>query len=101
LDASDSPVLDLGGVYRGTTAVKQFWREWLAAWEVNDFEYELVDAGDYVLQLMDLWMRGRYTGIDMHFGEVARVYKLRAGLITRQTLYLSHSEALEAVPLPE
>jgi hypothetical protein len=31
LDASESPVLDLNGVYRGTDAVQQFWREWLGA----------------------------------------------------------------------
>jgi len=37
---------DISGIYRGTEAVRQWWREWLAAWEVVQFEYELVDAGD-------------------------------------------------------
>jgi hypothetical protein len=36
LDVSEVPVLDIGGVYRGTDAVRQFWREWLAAWEPSD-----------------------------------------------------------------
>ena len=52
LDASESPVLDLNGVYRGADAVRQFWREWLAAWESQQFEYELVDAGDRIVQLL-------------------------------------------------
>ena len=45
LDSSEGPVLDVSGVYRGAGAAKQFWREWLAAWETTQFEYELVDGG--------------------------------------------------------
>ena len=101
LDGSESPVLDLSGVYRGKAAVQQFWREWLAAWETNQFEYELVDAGDHVVQLFDLRMRGRSTGIEMPFGKIAWVYKLRDGLVVHQKLYMSQSEALEAVGLSE
>jgi ketosteroid isomerase-like protein len=99
LDASGAPVFDLSGVYRGTDAVNQFWREWLAAWETLRFEYELVDAGERVLMLFDLRMRGRSTGIEMPFGKVAWVYTFRDGLIVHQKLYLSQSEALEAVGL--
>ena len=44
-DASELPVPDIGGVDRGPEAVGEFWREWLAAWETVEFEYELVDAG--------------------------------------------------------
>jgi hypothetical protein len=101
LDASDTPVLDISGVYRGIDAVQRFWREWLAAWETNRFEYELVDAGNHVVQLFDLRMRGRSTGIDLPFGKVAWVYKLRDGLVVHQKLYMSHAEALEAVGLSE
>ena len=101
LDASDSPVLDISGVYRGRDAVKQFWREWLAAWETIQFEYELVDAGDRVVQLFDLRMRGRSTGIELPFGNLAWVYRFRDGLVVHQKLYMSHSEALEAVGLSD
>src|SRR4029453_1410161 len=59
LDASETAVLDIGGVYRGRNAVKRFWREWLAAWETMRFEYELVAAGDRVVMLFDPRMRGR------------------------------------------
>ena len=101
LDASDSPVLDINGVYRGTDAVRRFWREWLAAWDTVRFEYQLVDAGDRVVQLFDLQMRGRSTGIELPFGNLAWVYKLRDGLVVHQKLYMSPSEALEAVGLSE
>ena len=101
LDASDAPVLDINGVYRGTAAVQEFWREWLAAWETVRFEYELVDAGDRVVQLFDLQMRGRSTGLELPFGNLAWVYTLRDGLVVHQKLYMSHSEALEAVGLSE
>jgi hypothetical protein len=101
LDASDAPVLDINGVFRGTAAVQQYWREWLAAWETNQFEYQLVGAGDRVVQLFDLRMRGRSTGIELPFGKLAWVYKLRDGLVVHQKLYMSHAEALEAVGLSE
>ena len=52
-DASESPVLDNSGVYRGIEGVRQFWREWLAAWETVQFKYELIDAGDRVVALID------------------------------------------------
>jgi hypothetical protein len=74
MDASEVPVLDIGGVYRGADAVRQVWREWLAAWETTPFDYELVDAGDRVVQLLDLQVRGRSTGIEMPFGKFAWVY---------------------------
>ena len=101
LDASESPVLDLNGVYRGADAVQQYWREWLAAWETNEFEYQLVDAGDDVVQLFDLRMRGRSTGIEVPFGKVAWVYTFRDGLAARMKFYIRQSEALEAVGLSE
>ena len=41
-DATESPALDNTGVYRGIEGVRQFWREWLAAWETVQFEYELI-----------------------------------------------------------
>jgi hypothetical protein len=99
LDASEAPVLDIAGVYRGRDAVQRFWREWLAAWETFRFDYELVDAGDRVVMLLDPRMRGRSTGIDLPFGKVAWVYTYRSGLLIRMKLYMDQSEALKAVGL--
>ena len=99
MDVSEVPVLDISGVYRGADAVRQVWREWLAAWENTPFDYELVDAGDRVVQLLDLQVRGRSTGIDMPFGKFAFVYTVRDGLIVHQKLHMGQSEALKAVGL--
>jgi ketosteroid isomerase-like protein len=92
---------DIGGVYRGKEAVRDFWREWLAAWEVIQFDYELVDAGDRVVMLLEQRMRGRSTGIEVPLGKHAWVATFRDGLIVHEKLYTSQSEALEAVGLSE
>src|SRR6202163_1083874 len=97
LDASEAPVLDIAGVYRGRDAVQRFWREWLAAWETMQFEYELIDAGDRVVMLFDPRMRGRSTGMEVPFGEVAWVFTYRAGLLIHQKFYMAQSNALKAV----
>jgi ketosteroid isomerase-like protein len=100
-DASELPVPDINGVYRGQEGVRQFWREWLAAWETVQFEYELVDAGDRVVALIDQRMSGRSTGIEVPFGKYAQVYTFKDGLIVHWKLFMSQSKALEATGLSE
>jgi len=99
-DATELP-LDLQGMHRGPEAVKQFWRDWLAAWETVQFEYELIDAGDRVVALLDQRMRGRSTGIEVPFGKPAHVYTFRNGLIVHWKGYVSQADALKAVGLQE
>jgi ketosteroid isomerase-like protein len=94
-DASDV-VFDLSGIYHGADAVQQYWRDWLAAWETVQFEYELVDVGDRVVALIDQRMRGRSSGIDVPLGQYAHVYTFKDGLIVHWKLYTSQSEALKA-----
>lgn len=100
-DATESPALDVRGVYRGPEAVRQFWRDWLTAWETVQFEYELLDAGDRVVALIDQRMRGRATGIEVPFGKYAHVYTFKDGLIVHWKGYMSQAEALEAVGLSQ
>jgi SnoaL-like protein len=96
-----APDMDEGGLYRGREAVCRFWREWLAAWETLEFEYELVDAGDRVVALLDQRMRGRSTGIEVPMGKYAQVVTFRNGMMIHLKLYASQSEALEAAGLSE
>jgi hypothetical protein len=91
----------VGGVYHGTVSVRRFWREWLSAWETVQFEYQLVDAGDSVVVLLDQWMRGRSTGIELPLGKYAHIYTFRDGLVVHWKVYMSQSQALEAVGLSE
>jgi ketosteroid isomerase-like protein len=97
-DASDV-VFDLSGVHHGAEAVQQYWREWLAAWETIQFEYELIDVADRVVALIDQRMRGRSSGIEVPIGKYAHVYTFKDGLIVHWKLYMSQSEALAAVGL--
>jgi SnoaL-like domain len=101
LDASEIPVLDISGVHRGAGAARQFWREWLAAWETIQFEYAMVGAGDRVVMLLDLRMRGRSTGIEVPFGKIAWIATFRDRLMVHAKLYVNQSEALEAAGLSE
>jgi hypothetical protein len=99
LDASDAAVLDLKRVYRGADQVRQFWQEWFSAWETVQYEYELIDAGERVVMLLDLKMRGRATGIELPFGKFAWISTFRNGLVVHVKLYMSQAEALESVVL--
>lgn len=66
-----------------------------------EFEYELIGAGDRVVQLIDLRMRGRSTGIEVPFGKLAWITTFRDGLMAHTKLYMSQAEALEAAGLSE
>ena len=96
LDATDGTVLDLNRVFRGADEVRHFWQEWFSAWETLSFDYELVDAGERVVMLVDMQMRGRSTGIEVPFGQFAWVSTFRDGLVVHVKLYMSQSEAIEA-----
>ncbi len=94
-DVSESPWFDLRGLYRGIAACRTFWREWFEAWETLEFEYQLVDAGDCVVALLDSRMRGRSTGIEVRFGKAAFLTTFEDGLMFHNRFYMSQSEALE------
>ena len=98
-DASTHPLPDLAGVYRGVEQTLGWWREWLAAWETVQADYELVDAGDRVVGLFSQRMRGHYTGIDVVSGRYGMVFTFRDGLIVHAKFHTRPSEALAAVGL--
>jgi hypothetical protein len=100
-DASDVPMPDLAGFYRGRDSVMSFWQQWFAAWEALEFEYELMDAGNRVVMLVDQRMRGRSTGIEVSFGKYAQVATFADGLMVHWQFFLSQPKALEAVGLSE
>ena len=61
----------------------------------------MVDGEDRIVVLLDLRMRGRSTGIEVALGKHAFVTTIRDGLVAHAKLYMSQSEALEAVGLSE
>jgi ketosteroid isomerase-like protein len=100
-DAPERPLPDLPSVIRGREAVRLAWGGFLDAWETMHFEYELVDAGDQVVLLLDQRMRGRSTGIEVAMGMDAHVLTFRDGLIVRWKLFRTRTEAFKAVGLEE
>jgi hypothetical protein len=70
-DSTNTQIFDLDRVYHGPEGVREFWREWLEAWETVQFEYELVEAGDRVVALIDQKMRGRSNEIEVPLGKYA------------------------------
>jgi ketosteroid isomerase-like protein len=100
-DTSAGPVLEIAGVYRGIEDTRQWCREWFTAWQALHFEYEVVDAGDRVVTLLDLRMRGRSSGIEVPFGKHAWITTFKDGLMIHNKLYMNQAEALEAAGLSE
>ena len=98
-DTSGGPVLEIAGVYEGIEGARKWCREWFTAWEALHFEYALVDAGERVVALLDLRMRGRSSGIEVAFGKHAWVIAFKDGLMVHQKLYMNQGDALEAAEL--
>jgi hypothetical protein len=101
LDVSEAVVPEMRGVFCGKDAVRRWWSEWLGAWETVEFEYELRDAGNRVVALIDQRMRGRSTGIEVSRGKYAQVGCYRDGLLVHWRFYGDQAEALAAVGLPD
>ena len=100
-DACEATAADLRGVYSGKEAVGRWWREWFDAWETLDADLQLVDAGDRVVTLIDLRMRGRSTGLDVALGKHAWVTSFRDGRMVHHKLYMDQSRALERAGVHE
>src|SRR5438552_18628344 len=60
-DMSESPALDIGGVYRGVAACQRLVRGRFSAWQTLQFDYKLVDARDRAVVLLDTRWHGRPT----------------------------------------
>jgi len=101
LDVSEAVVPEMRGVFWGKDDVRRWWGEWLGAWETVEFEYELLDAGDRVVALLDQRMRARFTGIEVPRGKYAQVGTYKDGLLVHWRFYGDQAEALKALGLSE
>src|SRR5687767_6792677 len=98
-DASEIRLPDIGdGVLRGFEGVRRFWMSWLTAWEEVSLEYELHDAGDKVIAIIDQSNRGSQIEIPL---QTAQVWTFRNGEVVHWKLYMDHDAALRAVGLSE
>ncbi len=101
-DGFDDRLLALGidPIYVGHEGVRKFWREWLAAWETIDFEYqEFIDAGDRVLVVLSARLRGRTSGVELNLPSYVQMWTVRKGKVLEMEFFPSRAEALEIVGL--
>jgi SnoaL-like protein len=100
-DASEMGLPDLGdGQLHGRAGVRQFWIAWLAPWEDVHFDYELRDAGDQVLALIDQWMRAK-DEMNLATGRYAQLWTFSSGQVVGWKMYRDVARAFEAAGLSE
>ncbi len=89
------------GVYAGIAGYAQWLKDWDAAWEKWTLLLErLVDAGDSVVAVYQLRVKGKGSGVELDRSE-AQVWELRGGKAVRMDVYGSPAEALAAAGLSE
>jgi ketosteroid isomerase-like protein len=86
---------------RGREAVRQFFREWVGAFEEWGFEVEeLSEAGNSVVACIHQWGRGKSSGVDVD-QRFWQVWTMRDRKAIRATHHLDRAAALEAAGLSE
>ena len=92
---------DMANVYRGHDGIREFWREWLAAWETLEFNLAVVeDRGDLVIFEVKQRNRGRASGVAVDF-HYFQAFTVRDGKVTAVCAADTKAEALEALGLSE
>jgi hypothetical protein len=71
---------------------------WLTAWDKVTIEYELHDAGDKVVAVIDQSNQGSEIAIPL---QTAQVWTFRHGEVIHWKLYMDHDAALKAAGLSE
>jgi ketosteroid isomerase-like protein len=105
VDNTHGPARALMGsrrVYRGHDGLRTMFREWYEAWEeVEGSLEELIDAGERVISVQTYRGRGRASGAEVEWTDLAGVWTLRAGRIVRVAWFPTREEALEAAELAQ
>jgi ketosteroid isomerase-like protein len=90
------------GTYHGHEGVRQFFREWLEAFETYHAQAEaFIGAGDSVVVGYRGSARGKASGVEIGDWIFWLVYRIRNGLVTHIDTFESKAAALEAVGLSE
>ena len=86
----DASIVPDAGVYRGHDGVRAFWRAYLSAWELIDFEYLgwAAEGDDDVVVTLTQRARGRASGIDVTLGPYRQRWTVRDGRVVRMVLEL-------------
>jgi ketosteroid isomerase-like protein len=93
---------DLSAVYHGHDGIRQFFRAWLAPFEIyHAHAEEFIDAGEAVVVRIRQGGRGKQSGAEVDMPPYLQVYRLRDGRAVRIEVYRDQAEALKAVGLEE
>jgi ketosteroid isomerase-like protein len=88
-------------VYEGHAGLGQWLGDWDAAWDEWSIELDrLVDAGDSVVAIYRMRVKGKGSGVELDVSE-AQVWEIRGARAVRLHIYGTVAEALEAVGLSE
>lgn len=79
--------VDLKSVYRGHEGVREFWREWFAAFASSFEVEELRDSGDSVLAILREREVAKTTGLTLE-RPLCAVWEMRGGKAVRMRLFL-------------
>lgn len=95
-----SPRRDLfGHIYRGHEGLRRSISEFADAFDRPAFKLEeLVEARDFVIEVVPLSTRGRQGGIEVR-RRIASTYTVRDWLISKQVIYVDRADALAAAGL--
>ena len=103
MELAGSPFGDFAGAKPrlGREAAQEAFRDWYASFGNVEAEVsELIDAGDHVISVFTYRGRGRASGIEVEFKDMAGIWTFRQGKIVRLVWLRTRAEALEAVGLP-
>ena len=92
---------DFARVYFGPEAVRDFWREWLPAW--NDMQVEvrwIRGVGERVIAWIHQRQVGRSSGLPVEF-YAAWDFLFRDGKIVRMAFFRDERKALESLGMSE
>jgi ketosteroid isomerase-like protein len=90
-----------GETYRGPEGVVRGWFRWAESWEEFTTEVEqIVDAGERLVSIHTVQLRGRQSGAAMTF-RYAYIYTLRGDKVIHIRSYSNPTEALKAAGLSE
>jgi ketosteroid isomerase-like protein len=94
-DMSGLGMPDLAKVYRGHDGIRQFWTDWLAAWESIEFKTRVVeDDRAHVIVEVRQCNRGRGSGVPVDF-DYFQAFTVRDGKITASCAAETRARALE------
>ena len=102
MDFAGSPFADFAGpkVRRGSNEVRDAFRDFYVSFDAVESDlHELIDAGEDVVSVFTYRGRGRTSGVETEWRDMAGVWTLRGGKIIRVTWLRSREQAIEAARL--